>query len=219
MVRIGAESDWPRACLDALPSSPQGDVRSDTRARTRDVRTKINRVQLDDTMINHPPSNRTIVTTADRPDVVAPVANWLWRESWQRLGYTLAETEAELATHRAVLGPPQTFVLLVDHQPVGTASLTVRDLEERPDLTPWLADVFVIPEARGRGYVRDLLLTFDKACVASGIATAWLYTNTAERIYAKAGWQPVETIDRAGKMPVALMRRDYPEAVAAAGVL
>ncbi len=165
------------------------------------------------------PPNRTIVTTADRPDLVAPVANWLWHESWRRLGYTLAEAEAELATYRAVLGPPQTFVLLADGQPVGTASVTSQDLDERPDLTPWLADVFVIPEARGRGYVRNLLLAFDNACVASGIATAWLYTNTAERIYAKAGWQAVETVERAGKLPVVLMRRDYPETLAAGGVL
>ncbi len=215
MVRIGAGSDWPRACLDALPSSPQGDVRSDTRARTRDVIAS----NWLDTMINHPPSNRTIVTTADRPDLLAPVANWLWHESWQRLGYSLAETEAELATYRAVLGPPQTFVLLVDNQPVGTASLTAHDLDERPDLTPWLSDVFVIPEARGRGYVRDLLSAFDNACVASGIGTAWLYTNTAERICAKAGWQAVETVKRAGKQPVALMRRVYPKAVAAGDVL
>ena len=166
-----------------------------------------------------PPNTRSIITTADRPDLISTVAIWLWHESWQRLGYSLAETEAELATYRAILGPPQTFVLLVDNQPVGTASLTAHDLDARPDLTPWLADVFVIPEARGRGYVRDLLLAFDNACVASGIATAWLYTNTAERIYAKAGWQAVDTIKRVGKQPVALMRRDYPETLAAGGVL
>ena len=93
--------------------------------------------------------------------------------------------------------------------PAGTATLATKDLAERPDLTPWLAGVFVIPEARGRGYVRRLLAAFDGACRAASIRTAWLYTNTAERVYLRGGWQVAETIHRQGKLPTTLMRRDF----------
>jgi hypothetical protein len=47
---------------------------------------------------------------------------------------------------------PRTFILLADGEPVGTASLAAHDLDERPDLTPWLAGVFVDPHTRGQGY-------------------------------------------------------------------
>ena len=169
--------------------------------------------------VSVPPETRAVVTTTERPDLAGTVAEWLWHESWQRLGYTLEETEAELIASRAAVGPPQTFVLLANGRPVGTARLTTLDLDERAELTPWLADVFVIPEARGRGYVRDILAAFDTACAAASISKAWLYTNTAERIYARAGWQVVETIERAGKLPVVLMRRDYALAIMMPDVL
>ncbi len=100
------------------------------------------------------------------------------------------------------------LVLLSHDKPIGTVTLARKDLDERPNLTPWLAGVFVVPEARGQGYVHHLLHAFDQACTAASIKTAWLYTNTAERTYLRAGWQIAETIHRPAKSPVTLMRRD-----------
>ena len=152
----------------------------------------------------------TITRTADRPDLVPIVARWLWHEFWQHDGYTLDQTWAAIAASVALSGPPQTFVLLLGDQPVGTASLATEDLDERPDLTPWLAGVFVVPEARGRGYAARLVAAVEAACQSACISTVWLYTNTAERLYARAGWRVVETVPRHGKRPVTLMRRNLP---------
>ena len=167
-------------------------------------------------MTTSTPTGRLVVTTiAGRPDLLPIVADWLWREWWQRRGRSLEQTQAIYASCRAQVGAPQTFVLLADEAPVGTVTLARRDLDERPDLTPWLAGVFVIPEARGRGYVKHLLAAFDEACRAASIGTAWLYTNTAERVYLRAGWQVAEVIQRQGKLPITLMRRDVPGKVPA----
>jgi GNAT superfamily N-acetyltransferase len=97
--------------------------------------------------------------------------------------------------------------LLVDDEPVGTASLTAHDLDERPDLTPWLAGMFVVPHARGRGYAAQLITAVEQEACKASISTLWLYTNTAERVYARAEWRTVETVQHNGK-PFALMRRD-----------
>ena len=157
------------------------------------------------------PTGRLAVTTiAKRPDLLPIVAHWLWREWWQRRGHSLEQTQTIYASCCTQVGAPQTFVLLADESPVGTVTLAKRDLDERPNLTPWLAGVFVVPEARGRGYVRHLLAAFDEACRAASIRTAWLYTNTAKRVYLRAGWQVAEVIQRQGKLPVTLMRRDLP---------
>jgi len=102
---------------------------------------------------------------------------------------------------------PRTFVLLVNGCPVGTASLVAHDLDERPDLTPWLAGMYIEPHARGHGYATHLINVVEAAARKTAIPTLWLYTNTAERIYARAGWQTVETVLRHGKA-FALMRRD-----------
>jgi GNAT superfamily N-acetyltransferase len=102
---------------------------------------------------------------------------------------------------------PRTLVLLIDDEPVGTASLAAHDLEERPDLTPWLAGVFVAPHARGRGYAAQLVAAVEGEARKASILTLWLYTNTAERIYARIGWQTVEIVLHNSR-PFVLMRRD-----------
>ena len=149
-----------------------------------------------------------VVTVADRPDLIPTVADWLWHEFWRADGYTPEQTLRAVTLAGRPCGIPQCFVLLKDGQPVGTASLTAEDLDERPDLTPWLAGVFVVTAHRRQGHVAYLIAAVEAACRSASIPTLWLYTNTAERIYARAGWQTVETVERRNKRPVTLMRRD-----------
>jgi GNAT superfamily N-acetyltransferase len=149
-----------------------------------------------------------IVRIADRPDLVPTVSQWLWHEWWRNADHTLEATRDAVAALVSTSWPPQTFVLLVNDEPVGTASLVAHDLDERPYLTPWLAGVFVVPEARGRGHVIHLIQAVEAACRSADVGTVWLYTGDAERVYARAGWHTVEAIQRQGRRPVALMRRD-----------
>ena len=94
----------------------------------------------------------------------------------------------------------------------GTASLTAHDLDERPDLTPWLAGVFVRPDVRGRGYAGLLIAAVEQEARAASIPMLWLYTREAERVYARAGWRTVDTIQR-DNSAYALMRRDLAASV------
>jgi N-acetylglutamate synthase-like GNAT family acetyltransferase len=151
----------------------------------------------------------TIVTLADRPDLAPIVAEWIWHEWSKHDGYSFEETLEYVAASSAGKDIPQTFVLLADGEPVGTSSLVAADLKERPDLTPWMASVFVLPEVRRRGHVIPLIQAVDAAAVAASIPTLWLHTDAAARIYAKAGWRLVEIVPREGKDAATLMRRDF----------
>ncbi|MFC0406990.1 GNAT family N-acetyltransferase [Roseomonas elaeocarpi] len=150
----------------------------------------------------------TIVSTAERPEFVSVTARWRYDAFYEDSGesFDAVLARAQQTADRAQ-PMPRTLVLLVDGAPVGTASLTAHDLDERPDLTPWLAGVYVAPDARGQGYAGLLVAAVEQAAAAMGISTLWLYTNTAERIYARAGWKAVEVIQHKGT-PVVLMRRD-----------
>jgi hypothetical protein len=147
-----------------------------------------------------------IVTLADRPDLAPIVADWIFHEWSKRGGYSFEQTLKHVSATGSLI--PKTFVLLVGGEPVGTSSLVVHDLDERPHLTPWLADVFVVPEARRRGYVIPLIQAVEAASIAAAIPTLWLHTEHAERIYARAGWQRIEVVQRKRKSAVTLMRRD-----------
>jgi GNAT superfamily N-acetyltransferase len=149
----------------------------------------------------------SIVSTSKRPDLVPVVARWLWDAFWHRDGYSLEETQNAVKASVTARPMPRTFILLADGEAVGTASLAAQDLDERHDLTPWLAGVFVEPRARGQGHATRLVAAVEQECRSLSIPTLWLYTNTAERLYARAGWQTVETVEHGGK-PFALMRRN-----------
>ena len=102
---------------------------------------------------------------------------------------------------------PRSFILLADGEPVGTASLIAHDLAERPDLTPWLAGVFVEPGARGRGLAAHLIAAVEQAARRNGVATLWLFTRTAEQVYIRSGWRTVDIVQHMDE-PYVLMRRD-----------
>jgi hypothetical protein len=57
--------------------------------------------------------------------------------------------------------------------------------------------------------VVQLIKAVEAASVSASIPTLWLHTETAERLYARAGWRTVEIVQREGKNPASLMRRDF----------
>lgn len=148
-----------------------------------------------------------IVRTADRPDLVPLVASWLWDAFWQPNGHRLEEVREILSEADAEIGPPQSFVLLAGEVPCGTASLMSADLEIRNDIGPWLAGVYVVPEARGQGCAQRLVATVEDAARAAGAMSLYLYTNDAQRLYERLGWYAIEEAEDNGR-PVTIMRRD-----------
>jgi GNAT superfamily N-acetyltransferase len=153
-------------------------------------------------------SEPAIVSLAERPDLAAVAAGWIWDE-WGRnmpAGASLAALTALLKLRQ---GPavPQSFVLLDSGIPAAAAALVAADLEARPDLSPWLAEVYVLPAFRGRGHAVRLVRRVEGACRAAGIATLWLNTAHAAGLYARLGWQEAGEARHNGH-PVTIMRRD-----------
>ena len=148
-----------------------------------------------------------IVTLRERPDLIPLVANWLWDAFWHPNGHPLEEVREILATCTAEIGTPQSFVLLAGDIPCGTASLVAADLEIRNDIGPWLAGVYVVPEARGQGCAQRLVTTVEDAARMSGYRSLFLYTNDAHALYEKLGWFTIEeTMD--ARRPVTIMQRN-----------
>ncbi|MBR0645587.1 GNAT family N-acetyltransferase [Plastoroseomonas hellenica] len=147
-----------------------------------------------------------ILTVSERPDLAPIVARWRVEAFFDYPGGWTVETMTA-----AILAPPdgpeETFVLFDQDRPVGTAGLVREDLETRPDLTPWLAAVFVEPACRGRGYASALVRQVEAFARAASVPVLWLYTRAAEPLYARLGWQRVG-LERDGNHDVVLMRRD-----------
>ena len=154
-----------------------------------------------------PFDQKRVVTTVERPDLADTAAEWIWNAFWKKNGYSLEQIRALVASSNAVLGPSQCMLLLVDDTPVGAAGLIKSDLDSRPELTPWLAAMYVRPESRGNGYALELVRAVEAAAIKAGFDHIWLYTLSAEGLYLKAGWRSIERFECEGTQAT-LMRRD-----------
>jgi N-acetylglutamate synthase-like GNAT family acetyltransferase len=79
----------------------------------------------------------------------------------------------------------------------GTATVVDHDVhtERRPDLTPWIAAVYVVPEARHQG-IGEILISHATAFIRSrGINTVYLWTTDRGEWYGRLGWQLTEQFD------------------------
>jgi predicted N-acetyltransferase YhbS len=95
---------------------------------------------------------------------------------------------------------------------LGSVNLLAHEMTTRPMLSPWLAQLFVIAEARGRGVGAALV----RACLTRfaelGFSRVHLYTASATPLpayYTALGWKTIEEIEYLGKLR-AVMAFDLP---------
>lgn len=69
----------------------------------------------------------------------------------------------------------------------------------------WLARVYTIPEERGKGYGADLCRYIQSLARTRGHKTLYLYTDTAENLYRRLGWELMEYASMDGRK-VAVMK-------------
>lgn len=133
--------------------------------------------------------------TYNQSDIFQQIANWYQME-WK---FPLETTISRLT---AITPQKDQFQLVMtrDGVPIGTAGVynTVRILEKIPRLniyTHWLALVYTIPMERGKGYGALLCKKIEEEAKKEGISKLHLYTDTAESLYKRGGWQVVERIE------------------------
>lgn len=149
-----------------------------------------------------------IAALSTRPDLAALVAAWRVHAFFgDQPGWTVERYAAALL--QPADGPEETFVLFDDDEPAATASLMHDDLAARPDLTPWLAGVFVRPEYRGRGHAAAVVRRVEAFAGARSVPVLWLYTLAAEPLYTRLGWLR-DGIEREAGQDVVLMKRYLP---------
>lgn len=90
---------------------------------------------------------------------------------------------------------PQTYGLYVDGELVGLYQLRLDDLFVRPDIYPWLANVYVHTPYRGKGYGKYMMESVREMAAANLSGDKlYLYTHHVG-LYEKYGWKYISQID------------------------
>ena len=131
--------------------------------------------------------NIRVVHLFEHPECLGAVARWIHEEWWaDKPGHTVETMEARLgeAIHPDAI--PLSLVALDMGRPVGTVNLVANDNEERPDLTPWLAALLVLPEHRDHGVGSELVRALAGNAGRLGVPKMYLGTDIPQ-FYSKLG--------------------------------
>lgn len=150
--------------------------------------------------------NFTIHNLSDVPEHIPVVASWL-NEEWGVIKNEPIDQTLKYVRRNA-LENPSTFVLIVleNDTPVGTASLILDDMPTRPELSPWLADVYAVKTERKKGIGRKLVEAVEIEAIKRGLKKIYLFTTSNTGLYELLGWQLLEQSEYRGE-PVRIMTK------------
>ena len=136
----------------------------------------------------------TISDLRQRPEFLDTVADRIWQAWWRQTNHPLDYISGRLA--RENLTADSIPCALVAHDGadfLGTSSVITADLPERPQLSPWVAAVWVEPQARRRGVGAALVNRAARDCFALGVSSAYLCARRERAgFYQGLGWIPIE---------------------------
>lgn len=128
----------------------------------------------------------------DQHAALVPVLARWHHAQWGHLyeHWTLEIARAELEDHARRRSLPTTLVLLDGQTLLGSVSLV---LEDAPELcehgSPWLASLYVVPEARGRGLGARLVRAAIATAAEQGVPELFLFTPEHAAFYERLGWR------------------------------
>jgi predicted N-acetyltransferase YhbS len=132
----------------------------------------------------------------DRPSWLPTLARWHY-DQWGALtgASSFDDYVARLAEAAAGRAVPSVLIAVSDGALLGSATLVAADLPPRPELTPWLAQLFVAPARRRDGVGAALVHAVLQRARQCDYPCVYLYTSgTLPRYYDRLGWRVVETL-------------------------
>ncbi len=154
-------------------------------------------------------STRTpgLTSLQEHPEFIHLLAS-LHLPQWQAAhpGWTQADWEKEFQRHLGAF-PCTLLALNESNALLGSASLVEDDMNGATDYSPWLANVLVLPAARGSGVGGKLIAAIEAKAAALNFPALHLFTEDQQALYARRGWQEIQSLDFEGKR-VSLMRKN-----------
>lgn len=128
-------------------------------------------------------------------NILDTITNWMYNWWGGKDGYTFDAVKCFMKHSLQKDRLPQTYGLFLNDSIIGMFQLTYEDLNVRPDIYPWLANVYVDENYRGEGYGRILLESVKEIAIKTlDFKELFLYTKH-KGLYEKFNWKYVCEID------------------------
>lgn len=136
----------------------------------------------------------TIHQITNQTDPALPlIIQWLYDWWGEPEGYTVAQIRSYVCRAACLHRIPQLFAVYEEGRPVGTFQLAMSDLDTRPDLYPWLRDVYLLPAFRGKGILKEIMSAVRQQMEELDLKELYLFT-VHKGLYEKYGWEFAELL-------------------------
>lgn len=131
-----------------------------------------------------------IINLALAPEHIPTIAAW-HHAQWGYLnpGGTVETRIEKMQRYLKGAAIPAMYIGVDGNQVIGTAALVESDMDSHPELSPWLASVYVNPDYRNRGFGSALVKRVVSEVEALGHSPLYLFTPDREKFYRNLGWQ------------------------------
>jgi len=133
-----------------------------------------------------------IYNLKQKPEYLNKLAAWHQREwSYLNPGQTLSDRLIKMQAYLNEAFIPTTFVA-ENNNLLGSAAIIECDMDDRKEISPWLASVYVSPEFRRQGIGKELVKHVMQQAKKHGFNSLYLYTPDQESFYQSLGWLVLE---------------------------
>lgn len=141
-------------------------------------------------------------------ECLSTIARWHFDQWGSLTGADTFESYVRVLEQSAASTSLPSILLALDgSEPIGSASLLRCDMTIRPDLTPWLAQLFVAAAHRRRGVGAALVEAVARRAAHCGFRRLYLYTSgDLPRYYERLGWVARERVEYLGRERVVMER-------------
>jgi predicted N-acetyltransferase YhbS len=130
-----------------------------------------------------------------------------WRQFYEATGRTAKQVTKSMRERVNTDSIPLTLVAVYCGQVIGTGAIKPHDLDIRPQLSPWLAGLYVLREFRCNGVGSLLVARLLDEARQLGFSELHLWTAFAESFYSRLGWSPLEKTQYCGQQ-ISIMKKE-----------
>lgn len=139
-----------------------------------------------------------ISNLTERPDLISQLVDHLWSEwSVDYMMLTRYKTHESLTEYYREMKSEMPICYVVHHDNVfiGSCTIDVEDMGVHPELSPWLASVYVVPEHRNQGVAHTLLT---HVVAKYPLLYLWTFNDGLAHYYERFGFKTQEKIVKHG---------------------
>ena len=134
----------------------------------------------------------SIINLKQQPQHIDTIAQWHHKE-WSHFNpqENIAQRIQRMQAYLNDNFVPTTF-LAIDGELLGSAAIVDNDMETRPELSPWLASVYVTAQNRNNGIGAKLVNHVIEQAKFKDINKLYLMTPDKKNFYQALGWKQID---------------------------